>query len=225
VAARAGRGWKREPGARHYDVLRPFLGPLVASARREKGGKPGGPLIKEIVWAPKGTIVRRARGSDNWPVTWGDDDAQYTAYGDGWGFEPRRKEKLSLGLARVSGTPDDFTGVNLRAPTAEQKGDGERGRKASGMLMVEGVLYMLVRNAGNSQLAWSRDRGRSWAWAGWKFTEGFGCPTFLNFGRNYEGARDRFVYVYSPDSDSAYRPADRMVLARVPKDRLADRSA
>jgi hypothetical protein len=42
---------------------------------------------------------------------------------------------------------------------------------------------------------------------------------------NYSGARDDYVYVYSHDSDSAYVPADRVALARVPKDRLRDRSA
>src|SRR5262249_55917876 len=47
----------------------------------------------------------------------------------------------------------------------------------------------------------------------------------LNFGKNYEGARDDFVYVYSHDSDTAYRPAQRMVLARVPKDRIRDRAS
>ena len=50
-----------------------------------------------------------------------------------------------------------------------------------------------------------------------KFTTSFGCPTFLNFGKNYAGARDDFVYVYSHDSDSAYTAADRMVLGRVGK--------
>ena len=90
------------------------------------------------------------------------------------------------------------------------------------MLMVDGVLYLWARNAGNAQLAWSDDHGQTWTWADWKFTTGFGCPTFLNFGRNYAGARDEYVYVYSHDSDSAYQPADRMVLARVPKDRIRD---
>jgi hypothetical protein len=84
---------------------------------------------------------------------------------------------------------------------------------------------MLVRNAGNSQLGWSADHGRSWAWADWKFTESFGCPTFLNFGRDYAGARDGFVYIYSHDSESAYKRADRFVMARVPADRLQDRRA
>ena len=45
----------------------------------------------------------------------------------------------------------------------------------------------------------------------------FGWPTFLNFGKDYAGARDGYVYVYSPDGDNAYRAADRMVLASVPK--------
>jgi hypothetical protein len=93
------------------------------------------------------------------------------------------------------------------------------------MLMVDGVLYLLARNAANSQLAWSRDRGKSWTWADWKFTKSFGCPTFLNFGRNYAGARDEFVYVYSPDRDSAYEVADSLALARAPKDRIHEREA
>jgi hypothetical protein len=47
----------------------------------------------------------------------------------------------------------------------------------------------------------------------------------LNFGRNYAGARDRYVYIYSHDNNSAYLPADRMVMARVDKRKLSDRSA
>ncbi|MBN9120103.1 MAG: serine hydrolase [Planctomycetes bacterium] len=182
-------------------------------------------VITGIEWAPKDAIVRKAKGSDNWPLTWADDDHQYTAYGDGNGFEPFVPEKLGLGIARVEGEPDKFTGVNVRAPTAENRGYGKDGKKASGTLVVDGVLYMLTRNAGNSQLAWSKDHGKTWEWAGWKFTTSFGCPTFLNFGKNYDGARDEFVYVYSHDADSAYQPADRMVLARVPKGKIAERSA
>ena len=48
-------------------------------------------------------------------------------------------------LARVEGGPADFKGVNLRAPTIEQKGEGKAGKKASGILMVGGGLYLWVR--------------------------------------------------------------------------------
>jgi hypothetical protein len=91
--------------------------------------------------------------------------------------------------------------------------------------MVNGALYLWARNATNSQLACSTDHGVTWTWRDWKFTQSFGFPTFLNFGRNYEGARDEFVYVFSPDADSAYVAADRLVLARVPKDQILNRDA
>jgi len=186
---------------------------------------PPSPVIARIHWAPASTIVRKAKGGDNWPLTWADDDHQYTAYGDGNGFEPRLPEKLGMGLARIAGGPEDFVGTNLRAADIENKGQGPAGQKASGMLMVDGVLYLLARNAGNSRLAWSADHGQSWTWADWEFTTSFGCPTFLNYGKNYAGARDAYVYVYSHDSASAYDPADRMVLARVLKDKLKERDA
>ena len=186
---------------------------------------PPSPVIKKIIWAPTGEIIRKASGSDNWPITWADDDNQYAAYGDGWGFEPKTKEKLSLGMAKINGSPPDFSGTNIRSETGERFGQGNEGAKASGMLCVDGVLYMLVRNTRNSQIAWSVDHGKNWTWCEWKFTTSFGAPTFLNFGKNYTGARDDYVYIYSHDSDSAYEPADRFVMARVPKNEIRNRTS
>jgi CubicO group peptidase (beta-lactamase class C family) len=207
--------------------------PLIAAitnATARSAAPPAAPyppsrVITSIAWGPVSSIVRRAEDSDNWPITWGDDGLLYTAYGDGTGFEPKVPEKLSLGFAQIDGGPADFKGTNIRSATGERKGDGPHGLKASGLLMVDDVLYMLVRNAGNSQLAWSTDHAKTWTWSDWKFTTSFGCPTFLNFSKNYEGARDEYVYIYSPDAESAYVPADRIVLARVRRDRLKDRTA
>jgi len=243
VVARAGKSWPRG-GRTDYAVLGDFLRPIVAacgwkpssasrpaataSAASRRAPYPASRAITGISWAPKSEIIRKARGSDNWPITWGDDDAMYTAYGDGWGFMPKVRGKLSLGLAKVTGPPEAFKGVNIRSATAEQKGDGPRGRKACGMLMARGVLYMWVRNADGagkqSQLAWSADRGRTWTWSRWKFAE-LGYPCLLNFGRNYTGARDDYVYLYSPDTPSAYQAADRVVLARVQIGKISDRAA
>lgn len=172
-----------------------IVGPLMEAftSRRAAPYAPS-PVIEAITWAAPSTIVRQAFDCDCWPLTWGDDDSLYTAYGDGYGFEPRVPEKLSLGFARIMGSPPDVTGVNIGSATGEQKGEGAHGRKASGILMVNGVLYLWVRNAGNAQLAWSEDHGQSWRWGDWRFTTRFGCPTFLNFGRNYAGARDESVY-------------------------------
>lgn len=181
-------------------------------------------VIRKVRFDPPSTIVRKAIDSDNWPIAWGDDGRLYTSYGDGRGFEPLVERKLSLGLARIEGEPPDFRGVNVRSESAERVGDGAKGAKASGMLMVDGVLYMWVRNTGNSTLAWSADRGATWTW-GFTFDTSFGCPTFLNFGRNYAGAPDEYVYVYSQDGPSAYEPYDGVVLARVQKRRIRDKDA
>ena len=245
VVARAGRAWRRG-GRTDYQVFGDFLTPICKSAMGKRGQArlrpaplvpvsvspgapyPPSPVITGIEWAPKSTIVRKAKGSDNWPCTWGDDDALYTAYGDGWGFVPKVRGKLSLGLAKVTGSPPKIKGVNIRSKTGEQIGDGRSGRKASGLLMVDGVLYMWARNADRkgegSQLAWSKDRGVSWTWADWRFAE-FGYCTFINYGKDYAGARDKYIYVVSHDRASAYRPADRFVLMRVPTGKLAERAA
>src|SRR4051794_13191014 len=101
-------------------------------------------------------IGRVAIESDSWPLTWADDDAQYTSYGDGFGFEPHVEEKLGMGFARITGGPGDFRGVNLRSD-GERTGDGAKSPKASGILMVNCVLYLWVRNVANAQLLWSED--------------------------------------------------------------------
>ena len=216
--------------AYHDQRVKILFEPLIEAVRDRPAPARAAPyppskVITGITWTPKDRILRRARGSDNWPLTWADDDFQYTAYGDGWGFEPLLPKKLGLGFARIQGTPPTFMGVNIRSPSGEQLDYGPRAKKASGILCVEGVLYLWTRNAGNAQLGWSRDHGKTWQWADWKFATSFGCPTFLNFGKDYAGARDDFVYVYSHDADSAYLSADRMVLARVPKTKIKERDA
>lgn len=223
VAARAGSGW-RSGWDGNYNVLKPFLDPICQSVANDTPYRQS-EVITSLIWADASTIVHQAVGSDNWPITWADDGEQYTAYGDGWGFDPRVPSKLSLGFAKVIGDPPG-TGINIRSSSGEQTGDGRSGKKASGMLMVNGTLYMLVRNADNngrqSQLAWSSDHGAQWTWSPWEFTE-LGYPCFLNFGQDYTGARDGYVYVYSPDTPSAYNETDTVVLARVPIESITDR--
>jgi CubicO group peptidase (beta-lactamase class C family) len=186
---------------------------------------PASDVIQDITFDPPSAIVRRAFDSDNWPITWADDGEQYTAYGDGRGFKPYAEHKLGLGFARIAGPAEEWRGMNVRSKSGENDGMGPAGRKASGILSVGGVLYMWARNAGNAQLAWSTDRGETWIWADWRVTRSFGYPTFLNYGQDYAGAPDEYVYVYSHDADSAYEAADRMVLARVHRDRIVEQDA
>ena len=194
--------------------------PLIAAVTVQ-APYPSSPAIRAAVLGNE--IRRTAIDSDNWPLTWGDDDTQYTSYGDGYGFEPYVEKKLGMGFASVAGAPDGFRGSNLRSD-GERTGNGVKSPKASGILMVDGVLYLWVRNVGNAQLLWSPDRGKTWQW-GFKMETGFGSPAFLNFGRNYAGARDDFVYTYSQDGPSAYDSDNSVALARVPKQRIRERGA
>lgn len=194
---------------------------------------PKSSYISDIDWAPMCTISRLATGeatrdgSDLWPITWGDDDHLYTAYGDGYGFEPSLPIKLGLGFAKVVGPPNNFMGENIRS-NGENSGYGKSGKKANGLLMVDGILYMYVRSVdgdGNHcQLAWSEDYGNSWKWSTWIFEE-FGLMSFINYGKNYSGARDEYVYMFFHNHPNVRVAADCFVMARVNKDKIKDRNA
>lgn len=152
-------------------------------------------------------------------MTWADDDAIYTTWGDGTGFSPNVNRKPICGFARITGSPDTFVGENIRSPD-EQSGDGRQGKKGWGILSVRGVLYLWLGHAnqrgGAAQLAWSNTHAQTWTFADWHFPE-FGLLGFINFGKDYQGARDQFVYAYSHDGPNADTPADRFVLLRAPR--------
>ncbi len=63
----------------------------------QTAGPPYGssPVITGLQWEAAGTIPSQASGSDVWVMSWAEDGHLYTAYGDGWGFEPKVDQKLS----------------------------------------------------------------------------------------------------------------------------------
>jgi hypothetical protein len=196
-------------------------------------------VIKKLHWEPVESMIRTALGkeisnypgkydgSDNWPITWADDDNLYVTYGDGYGFDPILPEKLGLGFSYIIGTPPKISAFNFRS-SSENKGSGRSGKKGSGLLMVNGILYLWLFHAdeegGQSQLAWSQDHGRSWVFSDWKFEE-FGLCTFINYGKNYTGSINNYVYTVNHNGPKADGPADWMILMRVPKDCLTDKNA
>lgn len=194
IAVRGAKLGPFEPGKADGVANQNFQ--LLVNALQASAPYPPSPVIASLEWAPPKTIVRRAKGSDNFPLTWSNDDALYTTYGDGFGFEPFVPTKLSLGLTRITGIPNHFQTTNLRSVTIEQLGEGRKGRKGWGLLSVNGVLYLWMghadRNGGQAQLAWSKDHGKTWTHADWRFAE-FGLVGFINFGKDYAGARDELV--------------------------------
>ncbi len=205
------------------------------------GQKPPSPVVASVEF-DFSTHRRHAPGSDNWPVTWADDGHLYTAWGDGGGFGGSNSDgRVKLGVARVQGDADHYTGTNVWGgfdPPNPAQFDG----KSYGMLSVSGVLYMWVaaqpaRHMESSAIARSVDHGAHFQLADWKLTfeDGLTVPTFLNFGRDYSGARDGYLYSYlieptwGPDSlpttthgFDVHKPG-RIHLARVPSNSILKR--
>jgi hypothetical protein len=190
---------------------------------------PQSPVIQKLTWDDR--VVKLTAGAgDNWPITWVEGDLQITSLGDGPGFA-HRAPRLSLGFAQIHGDPPNVRAEDFASNIDTPAGGGSSGIKSSGLLMVDRTLYLFVRNYKpdgkdfkHSRLAWSKDRGVTWTWADWYFSGTFGCPEFIQFGPSYSEARDGYVYVVSQNNDSAYGFSPEIVLARVPKEAVAERS-
>ncbi len=161
-------------------------------------------LISGVVFDWK-THVRYAIGSDNWPITWGKDNSQYAAWGDGGGFGGSNFQgRVSLGVASIKGNSESFDGKNIYGGFESSYVSTIDG-KSYGIIDLEGILYMWISpgsdNKGyeRSTLYSSNDRGGSWQPAPWSLGEinRLIFPTFLQFGKGYEEAQDGYIYIYS----------------------------
>lgn len=191
---------------------------------------PPSEFITGLTWEDKIVRLGGERTGDNWPLTWGDDGLLYTSYADGNGFS-EGPVNYTLAFATVQGVPPDHSAQDFRSDADVPVGWGKEGIKASGLLMAGGVLYLWVRNYvvdgdwRHARLAQSADRGRTWTWADWHFSDTFGCPEFVQYGPDYAGARDGYVYVVSQSGDSAYAFDPGVVMARVPLGQGMERAA
>ncbi len=184
------------------------------------------------------THDRFAQGSDNWQCTWADDDHQYAPWGDGGGFGGTNDDgRVSLGVARIEGSWDSYQGFNVwGGKNPENPTDLDA--KSWGMVCIDGVLYMWVSPESlletvqtEARLYQSADHGATWQSADWSFVraDDLTVPTICQFGRNYTGARDGFVYHYfihpQPGKGFYAQKPGMIHLARVPEDRMMERQA
>jgi len=220
---------------------------LVSGGAPQKTPYPPSPVIESVQfhWQHHRSA---APGSDNWPVTWADDGHQYAAWGDGGGFGGTNKlGRTSLGIARIEGPWQGHRGYNIWGGHEAEHPATFKG-KSYGIICIKGVLYMWVGmfDPGKNpfkevRLAVSHNHGATWEVANWSFTkvDGVMIPTICQFGKNYDGARDDYVYHYLIRYQSEEGPDDYpdkvpwlvaqkpgiIDLARVPADRILDRSA
>lgn len=157
------------------------------------------------------THHRAAQGSDNFPFTWADDDALYTAWGDGGGFGGTNGlGRVGLGVARIKGGPRQFDAKNIWGGH-QSKSSAQFTGKSYGLLCVDSILYMWVvpdepdgkkyRNHYEYfELAESSNHGKTWTKSKDRFFQSdyLSNPTFLNFGKDHTGVpRDWQGYVYT----------------------------
>ena len=175
---------------------------------------------------------------DTYPLTWGADDIIYTSSGDPlWG------DNLSgFDAERLIGSPTDYK-IEKTAHLTDYFGWGGDGPKPSGMISVDGVLYLAFQNllrcqtppfgiksqhGSDSYIIYSTNQGVVWTPTKQNIKEPmfpghkFGGPAFVNFGKDNAGARDSYVYAVSGDQ---WDNGSNLRLGRVPKDAITDTAA
>ena len=191
------------------------------------------------------TRIHKGDG-DMWPLTWADDGHLYGAAGDSMGSP--------INFWRIEGDPYFFANLFpflqdnhpfspqdfCKGPDVHPYAD----LKPAGILCVGGILYLAVSamNYGEEKygfrqrnvycfIATSSDHGTTWnrrATPLQFFSGCFSAPSFLQFGQNYAGARDGYVYAYFPSSRegcSFWENGDEILLGRVEKTKILERPA
>lgn len=179
---------------------------------------------------------------DLWPSCWAADDNVYAANGDGTAFTGNAS-RYDMAVSRISGMPPNLTGTTVATNVGTNWSGPNYNRKPTGMLCRDGAIYLAFQNlnfqtfddAAAASIAKSTDDGATWTWdtsapmfgtpsnaasrKAYKFTTIF----FLDYGRDAENAIDGYVYAYGLDNN--WRSQEAMYLARVPANKVQQRSA
>jgi len=197
-------------------------------------------FIKSLEWTGGRLPYPEAEiKGDTFPMTWAEDDEIYATAGDpGWG------ESLSgLDVEKFSGGPEDYKITKVHHMN-DYLGWGGEGPKPTGMICVDGILYLAFQNllgsskppfslvsqpGSDATIIYSPNKGY-WSWVpslahiSTPMFPGhrFGGPAFINFGKNNANARDDYVYAVSSDQ---WDNGSNLRLGRVPKDSIYRREA
>jgi hypothetical protein len=192
---------------------------------------------KRIVKAQIGNaILLPNNGGDVWTTTWADDDNLYSASDDTGGFDNACDSNLAVN--RISGgPPPNVVGVTVNpmkqfGKAGELKEDGASW-KASGLICVNGVLYLavsrhrysdehfVIQETWDASIVKSTDHGMTWSPTpklGHAMFPGrvFSNPFFVQHGKDGHGMKagtENFVYAVS--NDGTWNNGNWMTLGRV----------
>lgn len=198
-------------------------------------------LVRGLEWlSERVPYPESAVTGDTYPMTWADDDQIYASSGDPmWGW---CLQDTGMDVERFCGSAPGYriTRPNL---LPDFLGYGGFGPKPSGMICVDGKLYLAAQNlcggkpprhgvqsqhGNDAHILVSTDHGVTWTpsfkdIAAPMFSGNlFGGPAFINFGRNNDHARDGYVYAVSGDQ---WDNGSELRLGRVPNEQILNRKA
>lgn len=197
---------------------------FALTARAQEPPYPQSKLIKVIRWS-KETRIQHGAGSDQWPMTWAADNDLYASWGDGHGWNhDAQEEKRSMGVTRISGMPPALKGTDTWAV-----GPGSSFGKPDALIAFDKKIYMFWVNGDSrfdhdSYPAVSVDSGKTWKLGHERIFKyapaGFRVRGICQFGKDYEGAPDDYLYIYF-----AMNRHPDIYLARVEKKDIFDSNA
>ncbi len=216
----------------------------ASPATRAKAVTPGESTFFATAFIEEADIYNTASDGDLWPCAWSNDDVLYLANGDGKGFN-LSASWADIAVSKITGGhPDSRNIVGQRI--ADNVGrvwanPAEYNRKPTGMVSINGVLYMAVQDlksgagafddAPNATILKSTDRGATWTYntstpmfSNYVFT----TVMFLDFGKdgvdNVTGSTDDdYVYAYGLDNNwrdsfnNRVQDPTKLYLARIAK--------
>lgn len=186
---------------------------------------------------PGGDTLKKG---DTFPLTWAGNDTIYTSAGDPlWGQKPD-----GLDFESIAGEPPAFT-ISKVNDMMSYTGWGGCGPKPTGLISIDNVLYMTFQNMTgpylkfepkvaeyvhgyDASVVYSKDFGKTWHPDITKektpYFPGrlFGSPALINYGKNNNGAVDKYVYAISGEG---WCNGNNCRLARVPANKIMDRNA
>src|ERR1700752_1031288 len=119
--------------------------PPAAGSPPPPPSAPASPAVITGVTFDATSHRREAQGSDNWSVTWSNDDRQYALWGDGGGFGGTETPgPASLGVARIEGDGSNYVGVNRMGGVGGECPSRIDGKAHGAPLSIGGVLYAWI---------------------------------------------------------------------------------